>query len=253
MAEQKKRGRGRPRNEDIISEIEEFRARRGIDAEDSLTMVGADDRRLTPRQKIVLQTIEQAVIDNGYPPSMREIGKAAGLASLSSVAHQLAQLERLGYLRRDPRRPRAIEIVNPADEAAKAVEEAFIESSNLAQVPVLGRIAAGGPVLAEESVEDVFSLPRQVVGSGELFLLNVVGDSMIEAAICDGDWVVVRKQPTAENGEIVAALLDDEATVKRLQRRDGVQWLLPENKDYDPIDGTYATIMGIVVAVIRRV
>ena len=92
-----------------------------------------------------------------------------------------------------------------------------------------------------------------MVGSGELFLLNVVGDSMIEAAICDGDWVVVRKQPTAENGEIVAALLDDEATVKRLQRRDGVQWLLPENKDYDPIDGTYATIMGIVVAVIRRV
>ena len=210
----------------------------------------AGDMRLTPRQRLVLETIEQAVYTNGYPPSMREIGKAAGLASLSSVAHQLAQLERLGYLRRDPKRPRAIEVVNPAEEAAAALEQ---ESSSTAMVPLLGRIAAGGPITAEQAVEDTFALPRQVVGQGDLFLLDVVGDSMVDAAICDGDWVVVRRQQTAENGEIVAALLDDEATVKVLSRKNGKQWLLPQNPAYDPIDGDHASIMGRVVAVIRRV
>ena len=119
---------------------------------------------------------------------------------------------------------------------------------------MVGRIAAGGPIRADQTVDDVFVLPRQVVGAGDnLFLLNVVGDSMIDAAICHGDWVVVRSQPTAENGEIVAALLDDEATVKTLKRKDGKQWLLPQNPDYEPIDGTFATIMGVVTAVIRRV
>ncbi|MFM8240959.1 MAG: transcriptional repressor LexA, partial [Actinomycetota bacterium] len=122
-----------------------------------------------------------------------------------------------------------------------------------AYVPVLGRIAAGGPILAEEAVETVFPLPREIVGDGELFLLKVVGDSMVDAAICDGDYVVVRRQPTADNGEIVAALLDDEATVKTLQRRDGHTWLLPHNPAYSPIDGDHATILGRVVAVMRRV
>ena len=120
-------------------------------------------------------------------------------------------------------------------------------------VPLVGRIAAGGPILAEEVVEDVFPLPRQLVGEGSLFLLKVVGDSMVEAAICDGDWVVVRQQPTADNGDIVAAMLDNEATVKTFKRKDGHVWLMPHNADYSPIDGDHATILGKVTAVLRRV
>jgi repressor LexA len=120
-------------------------------------------------------------------------------------------------------------------------------------VPVVGRIAAGGPILAEEHIEDVFALPKQLVGEGTMFLLEVRGDSMIDAAICDGDWVVVRQQPAAENGEIVAALLDNEATVKTFKRRGGHVWLLPHNPAYDPIDGDHASILGKVVAVLRRV
>jgi repressor LexA len=118
---------------------------------------------------------------------------------------------------------------------------------------VVGRIAAGGPILAEESIEDVFALPRQLVGEGTMFLLEVRGDSMIEAAICDGDWVVIRQQPTADNGDIVAALLDDEATVKTFKRSGGQVWLMPHNPAYDPIDGNHATILGKVVAVLRRI
>jgi repressor LexA len=120
-------------------------------------------------------------------------------------------------------------------------------------VPVVGRIAAGGPILAEQAVEAVMPLPRDLVGEGELFMLRVVGDSMVDAAICDGDWVVVRRQPDAENGEIVAALLDDEATVKTLKRRDGHVWLMPHNPAYAPILGDEAVIMGKVVTVLRRV
>jgi repressor LexA len=118
---------------------------------------------------------------------------------------------------------------------------------------MVGRIAAGGPILAEETLEDVFPLPKQLVGEGTLFLLEVRGDSMIEAAICNGDYVVVRKEQTAENGEIVAALIDGEATVKTLQRKDGHVWLLPHNPAYEPIDGTHATILGKVTAVLRRI
>jgi repressor LexA len=118
---------------------------------------------------------------------------------------------------------------------------------------VVGRIAAGGPILAEQAVEEVFPLPRQLVGDGQLFLLKVVGDSMIDAAICDGDWVVVRQQPVAENGEIVAAMIDGEATVKTLKRKDGHVWLLPANAAYQPIDGDDATVLGRVVAVLRSV
>jgi repressor LexA len=120
-------------------------------------------------------------------------------------------------------------------------------------VPLVGRIAAGGPVLAEQAVEDVFPLPRELVGEGTLFMLKVVGDSMVEAAICDGDWVVVRQQPTAENGEIVAAMIDGEATVKTYKRRDGHIWLLPHNPAYEPIPGDDATVLGRVVSVLRRV
>jgi repressor LexA len=223
---------------------------------------------LTPRQRLVLETIREAVERRGYPPSMREIGEAVGLTSPSSVAHQLSSLERKGYLRRDPNRPRAIEVILPgerggvvADLPAGASAPVQAPDGTTASdvrpvpsyVPLVGRIAAGGPILAEQAVEDVFPLPRQIVGDGELFLLRVVGDSMIDAAICDGDWVAVRRQPDAENGEIVAAMLDGEATVKTFKRRDGKAWLLPQNSSYPPIPGDQATVLGRVVAVLRRV
>ncbi|ALD63437.1 LexA family transcriptional regulator [Arthrobacter sp. LS16] len=225
-------------------------------------------RSLTIRQKKILETIQRSIGKNGYPPSMREIGDTVGLKSLSSVTHQLSQLEKLGYLRRDPRRPRAMEILLPlqlsedtaAAEAPKPAEEAGKEdakiielssSADTTMVPLVGRIAAGGPILADQTVEDVFALPRQLVGHGELFMLRVSGDSMVDAAICDGDWVVVRRQQTANNGDIVAALLDEEATVKTFRQRDGHTWLLPQNSRYEPILGDAATVMGRVVSVMR--
>ncbi|MFT4218760.1 MAG: transcriptional repressor LexA [Micropruina sp.] len=229
----------------------------------------ADTEGLTPRQRRILELIHLAVSTRGYPPTIREIGEAAGLASPSSVSHQLRALEAKGYLRRDPHRPRAMEVRLP-ESLSKATDpvadgepetghdlvditgvgDAIPEAVN---VPVVGRIAAGGPILAEERVEDVFPLPKQLVGEGTLFLLEVRGDSMIEAAICDGDFVVVRQQPTANNGDIVAALLEDEATVKTFKRTDGQVWLLPHNPAYAPIDGNQASILGKVVAVLRRV
>lgn len=222
----------------------------------------AEDDGLTPRQRLVLETVRASVESRGYPPSMREIGDAVGLTSPSSVKHQLMALERKGYLRRDPNRPRAIEVVQPDDArgvpALPGVTGLGDEDSaerdgtpQAAYVPVVGRIAAGGPILAEQLVEDVFPLPRQLVGEGELFLLKVVGDSMVDAAICDGDWVVVRRQPVAENGEIVAAMLDGEATVKTLKRTDGHVWLLPQNPAYAPIPGDEAQVLGRVVSVLR--
>lgn len=218
---------------------------------------------LTARQRTILESIRHAVETRGYPPSMREIGQAVGLTSPSSVAHQLAALERKGYLRRDPNRPRAIEVVTPGrgarataeSELPPDVDETGVGDARPAAsyVPVVGRVAAGGPILAEQAVEDVFPLPRQLVGDGQLFLLKVSGDSMIDAAICDGDWVVVRQQPVAENGEIVAAMIDGEATVKTFKRRDGHVWLLPHNPAYEPIPGDEATVLGRVVAVLRSV
>jgi repressor LexA len=211
---------------------------------------------LTPRQRDILAVIRSTVEERGYPPSVREIGEAVGLTSPSSVAHQLGVLERKGLLRRDANRPRALVVADDTSTSTAATADITgigDATPAAAYVPVLGRIAAGGPILAEETVETVFPLPREIVGEGELFLLRVVGDSMIDAAICNDDWVVVRRQPTADNGEIVAALLDDEATVKTLQRREGHTWLLPHNPAYSPIDGDHATILGKVVSVIRRV
>ncbi|MHA7199834.1 transcriptional repressor LexA [Arthrobacter alkaliphilus] len=225
-------------------------------------------KSLTVRQKKILETIQRSVNEHGYPPSMREIGDTVGLASLSSVTHQLSQLEKLGYLRRDPKRPRAMEVlmpltldggsVIPGVEAPAKLRSAgglavteLASASDTALVPLVGRIAAGGPILADQTVEDVLPLPRQLVGHGELFMLKVAGDSMIDAAICDGDWVVVRRQNDALNGDIVAALLDDEATVKTFRQRDGHTWLLPQNTQYEPILGDHATIMGKVVSVLR--
>lgn len=223
-----------------------------------------DATGLTPRQLRVLAHIKDSIEKRGYPPSMREIGQAVGLTSTSSVAHQLRTLEEKGYLKRDPNRPRALEVFLPEVMAARramgSAEETTYDETGIgdaapapANVPVVGRIAAGGPILAEERVEDVFPLPRQLVGDGQLFLLQVAGESMVEAAICDGDYVVIRQQPTAENGEIVAAMIDGEATVKTFQRKDGQVWLLPHNPAFEPIDGTHATILGKVTAVLRRV
>src|SRR5215467_7099803 len=222
------------------------------------------DHVLTWRQRKVLQVIRESVQRRGYPPSMREIGEAVGLTSTSSVSYQLSTLQNKGYLRRDAGRPRTVEVRLPGHpairpEASLDDEMAMdITSQEAAYVPVIGRIAAGGPILAEEAIEDIFPLPRQLVGTGTLFLLKVVGDSMINAAIADGDWVVVRKQEDAENGEIVAAMIKEgiegEATIKTLRRAtDGHIWLMPHNPAYDPIPGDEAEILGRVVAVLRRV
>jgi repressor LexA len=219
----------------------------------------ADGDGLTQRQRRVLEVIRDSIERRGYPPSVREIGEAVGLSSASSVAHQLSVLQKKGWLRRDPNRPRALDVRLPGDSPHAAPAPALIGPGDDTQaaaptyVPLVGRIAAGGPVLAEQAVEDVFPLPRELVGEGTLFMLKVVGDSMVEAAICDGDWVVVRQQPTAENGEIVAAMIDGEATVKTYKRRDGHVWLLPHNPAYEPIPGDDATVLGRVVSVLRRV
>ena len=218
---------------------------------------------LTPRQQKILDAIRTEIEQKGYPPSMRQIGDMVGLASLSSVTHQLGRLEKMGYIRRDPKLPRAIEVLDASGnseqrantQAPKVPELPPFEVSDedMVPIPLVGRIAAGGPITAEQSVEDVLSLPKQLVGSGKLFMLRVKGDSMIDAAICDGDWVVVREQHTADNGDIVAALLDDEATVKVFRQVDGHTWLLPRNSQYEPILGDRATVMGKVVSVLRSI
>ena len=212
-------------------------------------------KSLSAKQVAILEVIQHSVSSRGYPPSMREIGDAVGLSSLSSVTHQLNQLELAGYLRRDPNRPRALEVLielpGTRDRAPSAGEP--IPVGDAAMVPLVGRIAAGIPITAEQQIDEVFPLPRQLVGKGELFILKVVGESMIDAAICDGDWVVVRSQRTAENGEIVAAMLDGEATVKVFRQRDGHTWLLPRNSAFEPIVGDQAEVLGKVVAVLRAV
>lgn len=201
---------------------------------------------LTTVQQRILDVIKESMTNRNYAPSMREIGESVGLSSTASVSHQLNKLELLGFISRDPRRPRTIDLLGE-----DTVAEVF--NPDAAMVPLVGRIAAGGPITAEQNVEDVFALPRQLVGQGDLFLLKVVGESMIDAAICDGDWVVVRQQQTAENGDIVAALLEDEATVKTFKQRDGHTWLLPRNSAFEPILGDHAVILGKVVAVLRSV
>ena len=200
---------------------------------------------LTTRQSAIVRYIREAVDRQGYPPSMREIGQAVDLASTSSVAHQLMALESKGVLFRDPHRPRAYRV--------RPTWAPELDSRSAAQVdvPLVGRIAAGAPLLAEEMVGDVYAMPRQVVGDGDLFALTVTGDSMIGAAICDGDIVTVRRQDSADHGDIVAALLDDEATVKTLRRRDGQVWLMPRNPAYEPIPGDGAQILGKVVGILR--
>ena len=209
-----------------------------------------DPASLSDKQREILAFLNETITRVGYPPSMREISDAVGLTSVSSVSHQLTQLELRGFIRRDPNLNRAIEILVEIDANPDAVR---VKEDDIVNVSLVGRIAAGVPITADQNIEAVFPLPRQVVGSGNVFMLKVQGDSMIDAAICDGDYVVVREQKTAENGDIVAAMLDNEATVKVFKQRDGHTWLLPQNSAYEPILGDYASVLGKVVAVIRSV
>lgn len=217
-------------------------------------------RPITPRQQEILDVIQRSVAANGFPPSVREIGEEVGLASPSTVKHHLDALERLGLLQRLPGRPRALDLrsvissesSSPHPPTTNVIDiPAIMNEGETAVAPLVGRIAAGSPITAEQEIEDYFSLPTRLTGTGQLFVLEVHGDSMVEAAICDGDFVVVRAQADAEEGEIVAAMLDDEATVKVLSHADGHRWLLPRNADYSPILGDQATILGKVVTVIR--
>ena len=227
---------------------------------------------LTDRQRQVLEAITTYQNERGFVPSFREIGEAAGLKSPSSVKHQLQTLADKGFIRLNANKGRAVEILNDPFSQSKGEEvpahtqetigtriiplSQAQESESVAQsrdVPLVGRIAAGTPITAEQHVDDVMRLPERLTGTGgNLFMLEVHGDSMIDAAICDGDFVVVREQHTAVNGDIVAALLDDEATVKTFRKENGHVWLMPHNPAYSPIDGTYATIMGRVVTVLRK-
>ncbi len=253
-------------NTDTAEPVTRQRGRPGRKPRGSVPTIVADipdkpdpDHVLTWRQRKVLQVIRDSVQRRGYPPSMREIGEAVGLTSTSSVSYQLSTLQNKGYLRRDAGRPRTVEVRLPGHPAIRPEPEVDqdapmdITSQEAAYVPLVGRIAAGGPILAEQAIEDIFPLPRQIVGEGNLFLLKVVGDSMINAAIADKDWVVVRQQPVAENGDIVAAMIDGEATVKTFKRSTDHVWLMPHNPAYTPISGDEAEILGKVVAVLRRV
>jgi repressor LexA len=213
---------------------------------------------LTERQRKILRVIRDWVSDRGYPPSLREIGEAVGLASTSAVSYQLTVLQKKGFLRRKAGRARTLELRQPVPPAAqpgpdpKATAPATIAPPEVAYVPLVGRIAAGGPILAQELIEDFFPLPQRLVDGSVHFIVTVAGDSMIDAAITDGDWVMVRSQPVVENGEIVAAMIDGEATVKTFRRSGGHVWLMPHNPAYAPILGDNAVILGRVVAVLRR-
>ena len=214
-------------------------------------------RRMTPRRRKIVEVIDDSMRRNGYPPSMREIGEAVGLASTSSVSYQLSVLAKEGYLSREARRPRTAALRRAACPATGQIT-GQVTGQPVASVPRVGRIAAGGPILADQLIEEIVPLPRQLVGEGELIILTVVGDSMIDAAIADGDWVVVRRESDIENGDIVAAMIesdtsaDREATVKTFKKQDGHVWLIPHNPAYTPIPGDDATIVGKVVAVLRR-
>ncbi|WP_174186352.1 transcriptional repressor LexA [Nocardia barduliensis] len=207
-----------------------------------------DTSTLPPRQQRILLTIRDWVLRYGYPPNTREIGDAVGLRSASSVSKHLRSLEERGFLRRSRTVSRPIDVrMFLQTSARREIAEDAVA------VPVVGDIAAGAPILAEEHADDTMTLPRELVGRGTVFGLRVRGDSMIEAAICDGDIVVVRKQHEAHSGEIVAAMIDGEATVKVYRRRNGHVYLEPRNPAYEVIDGDEAIVLGKVVSVMRRV
>ena len=203
---------------------------------------------ITDRQKQILDFILETVQGRGYPPSVREIGEAVGLSSPSTVHSHLSALAAAGYLRRDASKPRAIEVMDTGDDGD-------LRRARVRDVPLVGRIAAGSPILAEEDIEEIFPLPTELVGNEPVFMLKVQGDSMIDAGIFDGDLVVVRRQPDADNGDLVAALIDgEEATVKRFKREGDRVLLIAENPAYEPIVLTGGVeLVGKVVAVLRTV
>ena len=204
---------------------------------------------LTARQRQILDFILSTVNDRGYPPTVREIGEAVGLSSPSTVHSHLSALVKAGYIRKDPSKPRAIEILHPQRD------DTGLQKAPVRDVPLVGRIAAGSPILAEEDIDEIYPLPTELVGNDPVFMLRVRGDSMTEVGIFDNDFVVVRRQPDAPDGNIVAALIEgEEATVKRLQRMDGRVILKAENPHYPPmVFSEGVEILGVVVAVLRRV
>jgi len=206
----------------------------------------AGEHGLTARQLKILQVIKESMDDQGFPPSMRTIAAAAGLSSTASVKYQLDLLQGKGFITPHPTRGGVLEVLMPGEKSELEVEATK-------QVPLVGRIAAGGPITAEQNVESTFALPETLVGKGNLYMLQVVGESMIDAAICDGDYVVIREQNDCNNGEIVAAMIDGEATVKTFQRKGGHIWLLPANPAFEPINGDNCEILGKVTAVMRSV
>jgi repressor LexA len=206
------------------------------------------DGELTGRQVEILDYLKSSVESQGYAPTMREIGAAVGLTSSASVKYQLDILEEKGLIRRGDNSGRAIELVIPDSELGTVIPVGKTQF-----IPLVGSIAAGIPITADQMVEETMPLPESLVGSGELFMLKVKGESMIDAAICDGDFVVIRQQKDANNGEIVAAMIDGEATVKTFSRKSGKVWLLPANDAFEPIDGTHCEILGKVTAVLRSV
>ena len=224
--------------------------------------------QLSDRQRRILQVIRDAVVLRGYPPSIREIGDAAGLQSTSSVAYQLKELERKGFLRRDPNKPRAVDVrAIPGEELKKTTTtgkgrkaptatiagQSTVEAANTSYVPLVGSIAAGNPILAEQNISLYYPLPQEIVGDGELFMLQVVGESMRDAGIFDGDWVVLRSQKVVDKGDFVAAMIDGEATVKEFHQDQSGMWLLPHNDSFDPITVAPETeIIGKVVSVMRK-
>ncbi len=205
-----------------------------------------DTSTLPPRQQRILVTIRDWVTRYGYAPSTRQIGDAVGLRSSSSVSKHLTSLEDKGFLRRSTAMSRPIDV----RAFLPATRE---QTDDSVAVPVVGDIAAGTPIAADEHIDDTLTLPRELTGRGSVFGLRVRGDSMVDAAICDGDIVVVRQQPEAHSGQIVAAMLDEEATVKVYRRRNGHVYLEPRNPDYDVIDGDTAVVLGTVVSVLRNV
>lgn len=224
-----------------------------------------DPKTLTERQRRIYEIICDCVVLRGYPPSIREIGDAVGLSSTSSVAYQLKELERKGFVHRDPNKPRAVNVrtakkltgseqpskPGPRSSKGPVAPELPEHLPEPVFVPIVGQIAAGSPILAEQHVEDHMALPAELVGSGELYLLRVVGDSMIDAGILDGDWVVVRSQNTANQGDFVAAMFEDEATVKEWHEDAAGKWLMPHNRAFEPRRAEEATILGKVVSVLR--
>ncbi|MEN9736842.1 MAG: transcriptional repressor LexA [Actinomycetota bacterium] len=216
------------------------------------------DEKLTVRQQAVLDAIRELRAAKDLPPTLREIAEAVGLKSVASAKYQIDQLKAMGYLEQRDNISRGISLnaqgsSATADSEAPATSSNNVVAGNFKSYPLLGKIAAGVPLLAQENIDDHITLPESLVGKGDIFLLKVKGESMIDAAIMDGDIIAVRQQATADNNDIVAALVDDSATVKVFKQADGHTWLLPRNSAFEPILGDHAQIMGKVTAVLRSI